>query len=1041
MNTNGLERNFQYINEIGKYCDILFLQETWIADLSNNDYLNNIPSNFQAFSMKRTRKEGQKGRMEGTTAWLIHKNYVNKIKIKHYSSRISEATLTLNQSTYFIIGAYMNSNGNNVEYVANLNMIKSLINKRIGKGMHKIMLVGDLNADITRHNENDISLREWLDENHLTALNRLFTQRACNTYLGWRKNFSNIDYICIRREWDAVREKWRAEWPEVDRTNIVLSSKEIDRMTACDTDDVNRSHALWQAQCEDNWECTNCSDHRPLSISMEISTSSSKAKSIIKFKRLNWLNNAHVERYNIVFEKNLSKSDLARRLELIRFGHDNELKVIALEKWANDLAKILVTSKEGVEKELGVKRPYTKSNEWWTDEMERLKWRRWVAFILYRTYRTEEFRLSLAKTRHEFKNQMRFEKKRVENIKAQRLNLKFRQNRIIYWQTIKKMRQNDIKPQIELSTLTSHFSKVLNETNALPENAEYDERCRLEVNEERDRICQNRGTHIVEASTVKAIIRKLKNNKAMGIMGVSNEMFKYVKKDAVSTLIANFFEILINEHIMPQSMNIGLLTCLIKDYSGDHMSVDNLRPITLSDTIAIILENYILKATQAIKTDDNQFGFKKNSSCSHAIFIFKEAQRIFRVERKEGYAVFFDFSKAFDRVNRNKMMQLLIGKIDEQLWMVLYNYYKISKIIIQAPNGEKSKPIQSTVGVKQGGPLSPDVFIKIIDKMIGQIKASQNTLNRDGIDIGVTGYADDTMAIAETPSGVKAVTQIVEQFCLKNDILLNGKKSVWMKLGEKPFKHPITKVKLPRPELEAENFYAAGVKMEKIYSFKFLGMHVTSDGDDNFHIEKRKAIASMAAKELDKIGLKNSLLDPEIKGMMAQSLVRTKLSYGLENATMTPTTIQKLETFENNIIKKYFNVSRKSYTAPLLEIAKVRPLSDSIKIRKYNTIVQMLSNNLTGSIILRNNEHIHSDTIKSLGSVANEPNVLKKRNGIIGECLSKIAEINMVHQNKTKSNFTLALEHLLRNNTSENQKLVQFMLHAKNGMREAIGIG
>jgi hypothetical protein len=184
--------------------------------------------------------------------------------------------------------------------------------------------------------------------------------------------------------------------------------------------------------------------------------------------------------------------------------------------------------------------------------METLKWRRWVAFILYRTNRTEEFRLLLAKTRLEFKNQMRLDKRRVENIKAQRLNLKFRQHRIVYWQTVKKMRQNDIKPQIDLETLTNHFARVLNECNARPENKEYDEQCLSEVNRERDRILQSRGTHTGEVAAIKRILDKLKNNKSMGIMQISNEMFKYVKKDTLAILLAKFFEILINDHIMPQ---------------------------------------------------------------------------------------------------------------------------------------------------------------------------------------------------------------------------------------------------------------------------------------------------------------------------------------------------------------------------------------------------------------------------------------------------------------------------------------------------------
>jgi hypothetical protein len=260
-------------------------------------------------------------------------------------------------------------------------------------------------------------------------------------------------------------------------------------------------------------------------------------------------------------------------------------------------------------------------------------------------------------------------------------------------------------------------------------------------------------------------------------------------------------------------------------------------------------------------------------------------------------------------------------------------------------------------------------------------------------------------------------------------------------MGEKPLKHPISKVKVPRAEAPDEYFYAAGTKMDKIYSFKFLGMHVTSDGDDKYHMDKRKVLAIMAAKELDKLGLKNSLLDPEIKGLMIQSLVRSKLSYGLENAIIPASTLKKLEVFENNMLKKYFNVSKKSYSKPLLEIARVKPFSDSIKIRKFSAIVQLLSNNLTSAVILSSNDHIHGETIKALGEIAYETNKQKKRNGIVAGCLKAINDINEMHKSKVKSNFTLVIEHLLRNNSQENQRLVQFVLHAKNGMREAVSIG
>ena len=128
---------------------------------------------------------------------------------------------------------------------------------------------------------------------------------------------------------------------------------------------------------------------------------------------------------------------------------------------------------------------------------------------------------------------------------------------------------------------------------------------------------------------------------------------------------------------MPKNMNVGILTVLIKNYSGDLTSTDNIRPITLSDTIAIIFENYILEEISNIATEPNQFGFKKNASTSHAIFVFREGQRVLAEKRTQGYAIFFDFSKAFDRVSRVKMLHGLLDKMDNHLWLALYQYYEI----------------------------------------------------------------------------------------------------------------------------------------------------------------------------------------------------------------------------------------------------------------------------------------------------------------------------------------------------------------------------
>jgi len=50
---------------------------------------------------------------------------------------------------------------------------------------------------------------------------------------------------------------------------------------------------------------------------------------------------------------------------------------------------------------------------------------------------------------------------------------------------------------------------------------------------------------------------------------------------------------------MPTNFNIGKIVPIIKDPRGDSSSVDNIRPITFSDTMTTIFETYFLKKLNA----------------------------------------------------------------------------------------------------------------------------------------------------------------------------------------------------------------------------------------------------------------------------------------------------------------------------------------------------------------------------------------------------------------------------------------------------------
>ena len=88
-------------------------------------------------------------------------------------------------------------------------------------------------------------------------------------------------------------------------------------------------------------------------------------------------------------------------------------------------------------------------------------------------------------------------------------------------------------------------------------------------------------------------------------------MLKYAEGETIPRIIAKIMEILINTPTMPDSFNVGLLKVILKDVFGDVTSVENIRPITISDVLAIIYENYFKEVFRGVSTDENQMGFKK----------------------------------------------------------------------------------------------------------------------------------------------------------------------------------------------------------------------------------------------------------------------------------------------------------------------------------------------------------------------------------------------------------------------------------------------
>ena len=77
---------------------------------------------------------------------------------------------------------------------------------------------------------------------------------------------------------------------------------------------------------------------------------------------------------------------------------------------------------------------------------------------------------------------------------------------------------------------------------------------------------------------------------------------------------------------VPSDFCTGIIVPLLKSKHGDATRLDMYRGITLSPVLSKLFEMVLLHLFEEFLVSDNlQFGFKKNSSCPHALFAFSES--------------------------------------------------------------------------------------------------------------------------------------------------------------------------------------------------------------------------------------------------------------------------------------------------------------------------------------------------------------------------------------------------------------------------------
>jgi len=238
------------------------------------------------------------------------------------------------------------------------------------------------------------------------------------------------------------------------------------------------------------------------------------------------------------------------------------------------------------------------------------------------------------------------------------------------------------------------------------------------------------------------------------------------------------FNALLSHSFVPSDFCKGIIVPLLKSKHGDATQLDLYRGITLSPVLSKLFEMVLLHLFEEfLVSDDLQFGFKKRSSCSHALLAFSESIKYFTSNRNKVYAAFLDASKAFDKVLHNCLFVKLLRKnVPVCLVLLLRSWYSQLQCVVRRQNNYGDS-FQVLCGVRQRGVLSPYLFALYIDDLIDSLRLSEYGLYVSQLFIGCLLYADDIVLLSPSCFGLRHLVSICEHFGRYWDIKFNHLKS------------------------------------------------------------------------------------------------------------------------------------------------------------------------------------------------------------------------------------------------------------------------
>ena len=343
----------------------------------------------------------------------------------------------------------------------------------------------------------------------------------------------------------------------------------------------------------------------------------------------------------------------------------------------------------------------------------------------------------------------------------------------------------------------------------------------------------------ISLEEVTDAVYSLKDKKAAGPDGLGPSTLKNIN---TLKYLHKLFNLCFKKSLIPDEWYYSSLTPIYKGI-GNKYDTNNYRGIAVQSCITKcyckILNN---RLTAYLDSNDllceEQGGFRKNRSCQDQIFSLFSIIENRKSRKKDTFACFVDFKKAFDSIPREKLWSKLnnIG-INGLFLSSIRGLYSNTQYAVCTENGTTDW-FQVNTGVKQGCVLSPTLFNIYINDLPVSLREVNAPISFGNIKIDALLYADDLVIIADSPRILQNKLNSLTSYC-----------NLW-NLSINPDKTKTVHFRNNRKPLDSKIFKCCNAYITYTDKYKYLGVIFTEHLSLKATIEATSISASRAASLL-----------------------------------------------------------------------------------------------------------------------------------------------------------------------------------------------